>query len=88
MIDGPGTGSGTEAVVASPEPGALSSAGKDAMIEERAKNSNPTSGQNLQPNKHHPTPTFAIVTWLNMTSIIPVDKPLPVPGPIPRFCEL
>jgi len=88
LIDGPGTGSGTEAVVASPEPGALSSAGKDAMIEERAKNSNPTSGQNLQPNKHHPVLTSAIQTLLNMTSLIPVDNPLQITGSVPRFCEL
>ena len=71
-----------------PELKALSSAGKDAMSEECAKNSNPAPGQNLQPHKHHPALTFAIQTWLNMTPSIPADKPLPVPGPVPHFCEL
>jgi hypothetical protein len=30
---------------------------------------------------------FALQMRLNMTSSIPVDKPLCFPGPVPRFCE-
>ena len=67
---------------------ALRSAGKDAMTEEYAKNSNLAVGQNSQLHKHHPALTFAVPTWLNMTPIIPVDKPLKFPGSFPRFCEL
>jgi len=49
---------------------------------------NPTSCQNLQPHKHHPALTFAIQKRLNMTSSIPVDKPLPVPGHVPVFLRI
>jgi len=71
-----------------PELRALRSAGRDVTTEQCAKNSNPAHGQNLQPHKHHPALTFAVQTWLNMTSTIPVDKPLKIPGSVPRFCEL
>ncbi len=52
------------------------------------KISNPVPNQNPQPHKHHHALTFAIVTWLNITSIIPVDKHLPVPGPVPWFLRI
>ena len=87
-LDGPGTGFSTGPVVASPVPWAMSSAGKDAMTEECAKNSNPGPCQSLQPHKHHHALTFAIQMRLNMTSSIPVDKPLNFLGHVPRFCEL
>ena len=53
------------------------------------KDPNIKYGPPANPDIHiNPILTFAIQMRLNMTSLIPVDKPLPVPGHVPVFLRI